>query len=91
MSAARGVEMAFDKVNEEGGLKVGGTTYKFKVVMDDSKLSFEAASTATRKQVLQDKAIMVFGDFYVPSSEGIYSVTSKYKKLQVVNWVEIQP
>jgi len=88
VSAARGIEMSFAKINDEGGLKIGDTTYKFKVVSDDSKLSFEAAATATRKQVLQDKAIMVFGDFYVPSSEGIYSVTSKYKKLQVVNWVQ---
>lgn len=88
VSAARGVEMSFAKINDEGGVKVGDTTYKFKVVSDDSKLSFEAAATATRKQVLQDKAIMVFGDFYVPSSEGIYSVTSKYGKLQVVNWVQ---
>ncbi len=88
VSAARGIEMAFAKINDEGGVKVGDTTYKFKVVKDDSKLTFEAAATATRKQVLQDKAIMVFGDFYAPSSEGIYSVTSKYKKLQVVNWVQ---
>jgi branched-chain amino acid transport system substrate-binding protein len=88
VSAARGVEMAFAKINDEGGVKVGDTTYKFKVVKDDSKLTFEAAASATRKQVLQDKAIMVFGDFYAPSSEGIYSVTSKYKKLQVVNWVQ---
>jgi branched-chain amino acid transport system substrate-binding protein len=88
LSAARGVEMSFYKINNEGGVKVGDTIYKFKVIKDDSKLSFEAASTATRKLVLQDKAIMVFGDFYVPSSEGIYSVTSKYKKLQVVNWVQ---
>ena len=88
VSEVRAAEMYFAKVNEEGGLKVGNTTYKFKVAGDDSKLSFEAAATATRKQVLQDKVIMVFGDFYVPSSEGIYSVTSKYNVLQVVNWVQ---
>lgn len=87
ISFVRGYELYFNKLNEEGGLNIGGTTYKFKVIADDSKMNFEGGVTAATKQVLQNKAIMVFGDLFLPACEGIYSVTSKHNVLHCVAWV----
>jgi hypothetical protein len=61
-----------------------GDDYKFKVVKDDSKPTFQAAATATEAS-LQDKAIMVLAisaDF-----QRAYLRDSK-PKLQVMNWVQ---
>jgi len=52
---SRAVELYFDKVNEEGGLKIGGNTYKLKLYIEDSKHDPTVAATAAKKLVYKNK------------------------------------
>ena len=62
MAWVRGFELYFNKVNAAGGVKIGNDTYLFDVIAEDSKVNPEAAGTAAKKLVFQDKASFVFGE-----------------------------
>jgi len=58
---SRAVELYFDKINEEGGLKIGGESYTLKLMVEDSKHDPTVAATATKKLVYKDGCKFVFG------------------------------
>ena len=75
----RGWQLYPDKVNEQGGLKIGEETYVFDLISEDSKLSAEGASTAAKKLINQDKVDYVVGGIMEFELEAIYQVTSARK------------
>ncbi len=75
MAFMRGWELYADKVNAEGGVKIGADTYKIEVIQEDSKGSAEGASTAASKLVNQDGVMFVIGAMLESEVAAIYSVT----------------
>ena len=49
------VEMAIEKINNEGGFKVKGETYKLRVICEDNKNTTEGAIAANNKLIHQDQ------------------------------------
>jgi branched-chain amino acid transport system substrate-binding protein len=83
----RGWELYWDKVNEGGGLEVGGTKHPVKFLARDSKFDAEAAASSAKKLVFQDGAQFVFGELTNAAANAIQSVTSKEKVVSVVPWI----
>jgi branched-chain amino acid transport system substrate-binding protein len=79
----RGWQLYIDKINEEGGVKVGGETYLFELVTEDSKLAAEAAGTAARKLIGQDKVDYLIGGIVESEMEAMYQV-SRPKKVPLM-------
>ena len=84
----RSVELYFDKVNEEGGLTLGGETYKLELIAEDSKLDPTVAATAAKKLIYKDGARYVFGAISPPVAAAIYQVCSKAKALHLITWID---
>ena len=74
---SRTFELFFDKINEEGGLEIGGQKYKFRVVKADSKYSAEGAAIAAKKVIYNDGAKFVTGGIAEFETAGVYSVSKK--------------
>lgn len=85
---ARAVRIYFDKVNEEGGIQLGGDTYKIKLIAEDSKLDPTVASTAAKKLVYKDGAKYVFGAITPPVAAAIYQVCARAKALHLITWID---
>jgi len=85
----RGFECFFEKINEEGGINIGGQQYTFKYIPEDSKGSAEAAATAARKLIHQDGATFICAAIMEPAVEAVYEVCEKNKVLQLIPSVNI--
>jgi len=84
----RAVKLYFDKVNEEGGIKLGGDTYMLDLIAEDSKMDPTVASTATKKLVYKDGARFVFGAITPPVAAAIYQVCERAKALHLITWID---
>jgi branched-chain amino acid transport system substrate-binding protein len=89
MAWVRGFELYFNKVKSAGGVKIGDTTYLFDVIAEDSKINPEAAGTAAKKLVFQDKATFVFGEILEQDTQAIYDVTLPKKVLHLISWINV--
>jgi branched-chain amino acid transport system substrate-binding protein len=58
-----GFVFAVDKINREGGIKVGDDTYMVKVVKCDNKLSGSASATCASQMVFDENVHYTFGMF----------------------------
>lgn len=56
-----GSQLAIKKINDAGGVKVGGKTYKFELVVRDSRSDANQASAAAVDLVTDQKVKFVFG------------------------------
>lgn len=84
----RAVELYFDKINDEGGLKLGGETYTLKLIAEDSKIDPVTAAAAAKKLIYKDGCRFVFGAISPPSAAAIYQVCAKAKALHLVTWID---
>jgi branched-chain amino acid transport system substrate-binding protein len=91
ISFIRAYESFFETVNEQGGLKVGDTTYKFEVIGEDSKANPESTTTAARKLVYKDKVKYVFGAILSANAAAIYQVCGPAKVGHVISWIDVVP
>jgi branched-chain amino acid transport system substrate-binding protein len=89
MSWSRGFELFFDKVNEEGGVDIGGKKYTFKFISEDSKGAAEAASTAARKLIHQNGVKFIFAAILESSTEAVYEVCERNKAMQMIPSVNV--
>jgi branched-chain amino acid transport system substrate-binding protein len=73
----QGWELAVEKINKEGGLKIGGDTYMLELLVEDSKASAEGGTTVATKLCYEEGVKFMMGDitdFMIPP---IYKVTSE--------------
>lgn len=84
----RAVELYFDKINEEGGLKLGGKTYQLKLIAEDDKTDPTVAAAAAKKLVYKDGCKFVFGAITPPCAAAIYQVCAKAKALHLITWID---
>ena len=89
MAWIRGYELYFDKVNAEGGVKIGDDTYLIDFIAEDDKVNPEAAGTAAKKLVFQDKATFVFGTILEQCTQAIYDVCAPNGVLHLITWVNV--
>jgi branched-chain amino acid transport system substrate-binding protein len=89
MSWSRGYELFFDKLDEEGGVNIGGQKYTFKFTSEDSKGAAEAAGTAARKLIHQNGAKFIFGAILESSTEAIYDIAERNKVMQMIPSVNV--
>ena len=89
MAWVRGYELYFDKLNAEGGVQIGDTTYFIDVVSEDSLVNPEAAGTAAQKLVFQDGATFVFGCILEQCTQAVYDICAPNGVLHLVSWVNV--
>jgi len=74
-----GYNLAVSRINEMGGVKVGGKTYKLKIAYyDDESTSARGAQLAERL-ISQDKVKFMLGPYSSGLTKAIAPVTEKYK------------
>ncbi|HTJ99104.1 MAG TPA: ABC transporter substrate-binding protein, partial [Bordetella sp.] len=79
LAVQRGVQMAIDEVNAQGGLKVGDKTYKPELVMYDDKYTATGGRTAAERLVNYDKVNFVIGPIGTPSAMAVVPITNPAK------------
>ena len=89
MSWSRGIDLFFDKINDQGGVNIGGQKYTFKFISEDSKGAAEAAGTAARKLVHQNGAKFIFAAILESSTDAVYEIAERNKVLQMIPSVNV--
>jgi len=81
----QGVELAADEFNAKGGLKVGNTLYKIKVMEEDDKYTGAAAVAGASKLIYQEGVKFITGPLGTPTTLAIQPITEKEKVLIMTN------
>lgn len=81
----RGVEIAAEEVNANGGLKVGDTTYDLTVIPFDDQYNAAQAKTAAERLVNNEGVKVLFGPVGSPGALASVPVTMPAKVLQFVD------
>ena len=79
MGMKNAAEIAADQVNKEGGLKVGGKTYRVQVVAYDDKYQANEAVTVANRLVFEDKVQYIVGPVGSAPVLAIQPTTEKNK------------
>ena len=74
-----GYEIAVKRLNEKGGVKVGGKTYKLKVVYYDDESTPARGAQLTERLIQQDGVKFVLGAYSSALTKAMSPVTEKYK------------
>ena len=74
-----GYEIAVKRLNEKGGVKVGGKTYKLKVVYYDDESTPARGAQLTERLIQQDDVKFVLGAYSSALTKAMAPVTEKYK------------
>jgi branched-chain amino acid transport system substrate-binding protein len=74
-----GLELAMEDINKAGGLKVGKTVYILKSIPYDSKYNPDAAVTAAKRLIYEDKVKIIFGEIGAHSLLAMQEVTEPNK------------
>ncbi len=77
------VELAVEKINRDGGIKIKGKTYKLRVICEDNKNTTEGAIAANNKLIHQDKVKFVM-NFPTTPATASQVVTEQNK---VINFI----
>ena len=67
IACKQGWELAVDKYNQAGGLKIGKDTYKINLIVEDDAMSPDQAATAATKLIKRDGAKFMSGLLSMPS------------------------
>ena len=84
IACKQGWELAVDKYNKAGGLKVGNDTYKIKLIVEDDAMSGDQAATAATKLIKADGAKFIIGPLIDALKTVIYPITSKNGALMAI-------
>jgi len=77
--AKNGYEYAITKIKENGGVKVGGKCYNFKVIYYDDESKGDRGATLAERLISQDKVQYMLGPYSSGMTKAIAPVTEKYK------------
>ena len=75
----KGYDFAVKRINDTGGVKVGGKSYKMKVVYYDDESTPSRASQLTERLVKQDGVEFMLGPYSTTMTKAVAPVTEKYK------------
>jgi branched-chain amino acid transport system substrate-binding protein len=74
-----GYEFAVRKINDAGGVKIGGTCYDFKIKYYDDESTPARAAQLVERLIDQDGIKFILGPYSSPLTKAILPVTEKYK------------
>jgi branched-chain amino acid transport system substrate-binding protein len=74
-----GYEFAIKKINDAGGIKIGGKCYKLKVTYYDDESTPARAAQLVERLISQDKVKFVLGPYGSPLTKAILPVIEKYQ------------
>jgi branched-chain amino acid transport system substrate-binding protein len=74
-----GYEFAVKKINDAGGVKIGGKCYHFKIKYYDDESTPARAAQLVERLIDQDKVKYVLGPYGSPLTKAILPVIEKYK------------
>jgi branched-chain amino acid transport system substrate-binding protein len=77
--AKNGYELAVKKINEMGGVKVGGKSYKLKVVYYDDESTPARGAQLAERLIKQDGVKFMLGPYSSGLTKAVAPVTEKYK------------
>ena len=77
--AQNGYELAVKRINELGGVTVGGKSYKFKVVYYDDESTPARGAQLAERLIKQDGVQFMLGPYSSGLTKAIAPVTEKYK------------
>jgi branched-chain amino acid transport system substrate-binding protein len=80
-STRRGYDMWADAVNARGGIDVGGTKRKVKIVYYDDESDPETAVKLVQRLISEDKVDFLFGPYSSGLTIATSAIAAKYKKL----------
>lgn len=81
----RGVQIAIDQLNDAGGIKLAGKTYKLELIAYDDQYNAAQAKTAADRLVNRDQVKVIFGPVGSPGALGSLPVTEPAKVIQFVD------
>jgi branched-chain amino acid transport system substrate-binding protein len=81
----RGVQIAIDQLNDAGGIKLDGKTYKLELIAYDDQYNAAQAKTAADRLVNRDQVKVIFGPVGSPGALGSLPVTEPAKVIQFVD------
>jgi branched-chain amino acid transport system substrate-binding protein len=74
-----GYEFAVKKINDAGGIKIGGKCYKLTVKYYDDESTPARAAQLVERLIDQDKIKFILGPYSSPLAKAVLPVTEKYK------------
>src|SRR2546422_5919891 len=74
-----GYDLGVKRINEKGGVKVGGKSYKFKVVYYDDESTPARGAQLAERLIAEDGVKFVLGAYSSGLTKAIAPVTEKYK------------
>src|SRR5215468_10654373 len=74
-----GYEFAVKKINDAGGVKIGGKCYHLKITYYDDESTPARASQLVERLINQDKIKFVLGPYSSPLTKAVLPITEKYK------------
>lgn len=74
-----GYEFAVKKINDAGGIKIGGKCYKFKILYYDDESTPARAAQLVERLINQDKVKFALGPYGSPLTKAILPVVEKYQ------------
>ena len=77
--AQKGYEYAIAKIKENGGVKVDGKCYNFRVIYYDDESKGDRGATLAERLINQDKVQFMLGPYSSGMTKAIAPVTEKYK------------
>ena len=73
-----GYNMAVDRINSMGGVKVGGKTYKFDIIYYDDESNPKRAAQLAERLINQDGVEFMLGPYSSGLTKAMAPVTEKY-------------
>jgi len=73
-----GYNMAVDRINSMGGVKVGGKTYKFEIIYYDDESNPKRAAQLAERLISQDNVEFMLGPYSSGLTKAMAPVTEKY-------------
>lgn len=84
IAAKTGWELAVDKYNKAGGLKIGNDTYKIKLIVEDDAMAVDQAVLAATKLTKSDRVKIIMSPFTDDLKNAVYPITRKAGALLVM-------
>jgi branched-chain amino acid transport system substrate-binding protein len=79
----KGYDIAVKRINEMGGVKVGGKTYKLKIIYYDDESAGARAAQLAERLIKQDQVKFMLGPYSSGMTKAVAPVTEKYNILMV--------
>ncbi|MEJ2740258.1 MAG: ABC transporter substrate-binding protein, partial [Dehalococcoidia bacterium] len=85
----QGYDLAVEKINNDGGIKIGPDSYMVEFITLDDKLSAEGSTTATTKLCYEDEVPFVFSSLAALTFNSMYKITRESGALMIISLLGI--